>query len=218
MHTHPKVAAVASQNWPFRHDAKCEPLLKFLKANIHEASSHAYPLNLPTRVREDPEKNVPLSYAHSDWQDRLVQIARNLIRQTEADGVFLDSGPWRLNERVETKGEVVRASPLEHSRAFFDLVDRVRREIQKERPDAVVMSETMSGPGVRHLDGAVSADLEPNLFPMRSAIRGRLHATPTRYAVSSANIFGNGISVFDLKSDIRGRTQPGSRCQLAKLG
>ena len=55
MHTHPKVAAVASQNWPFRHDAKCEPLLKFLKANIHEASSHAYPLNLPTRVREDPE-------------------------------------------------------------------------------------------------------------------------------------------------------------------
>jgi hypothetical protein len=56
MHTHPKVAAVASQNWPFRHDAKCEPLLKFLKANIHEASSHAYPLNLPTRVREDPLK------------------------------------------------------------------------------------------------------------------------------------------------------------------
>ena len=55
MHTHPKVAAVASQNWPFRHDAKCEPLLKFLKANIHEASSDAYPLNLPTRVREDPE-------------------------------------------------------------------------------------------------------------------------------------------------------------------
>jgi len=55
MHTHPKVAAVASQNWPFRHDAKCEPLLKFLKANIHEASSHAYPLNLPTRVREDPK-------------------------------------------------------------------------------------------------------------------------------------------------------------------
>ena len=54
MHTHPKVAAVASQNWPFRHDAKCEPLLKFLKANIHEASSDAYPLNLPTRVREDP--------------------------------------------------------------------------------------------------------------------------------------------------------------------
>jgi len=56
MHTHPKVAAVASQNWPFRHDAKCEPLLKFLKANIHEASSDAYPLNLPTRVREDPIK------------------------------------------------------------------------------------------------------------------------------------------------------------------
>ena len=58
MHTHPKVAAVASQNWPFRHDAKCEPLLKFLKANIHEASSDAYPLNLPTRVREDPNKRV----------------------------------------------------------------------------------------------------------------------------------------------------------------
>ena len=55
MHIHPKVAAVASLNWPFRHDAKCEPLLKFLKANIHEASSHAYPLNLPTRIREDPK-------------------------------------------------------------------------------------------------------------------------------------------------------------------
>ena len=60
MHTHPKVAAVASQNWPFRHDAKCEPLLKFLKANIHEASSHAYPLNLPTQVREDRISKEPL--------------------------------------------------------------------------------------------------------------------------------------------------------------
>ena len=54
MHTHPKVAAVASQNWPFRHDAKCEPLLKFLKANIHEASSDAYPLNLPTESVKTP--------------------------------------------------------------------------------------------------------------------------------------------------------------------
>jgi hypothetical protein len=28
--------------------------LKCLKANIHAASSHIYPLNLPTRFREDP--------------------------------------------------------------------------------------------------------------------------------------------------------------------
>jgi hypothetical protein len=79
MHTHPKVAAVASQNWPFRHDAKCEPLLKFLKANIHEASSHAYPLNLPTRVREDPLQ----IYTHHKPPMRLINIIALILVHKE---------------------------------------------------------------------------------------------------------------------------------------
>jgi cytochrome c553/cytochrome c5 len=41
-------------SWPSKHDAKSETLPKCLKANSHAASGHVYPLNLPTRIREDP--------------------------------------------------------------------------------------------------------------------------------------------------------------------
>jgi hypothetical protein len=54
MHMRPTAAAVASLNWPFKHDASFECLTKCLKANIHAAFSHVYPVNLPTRVPEDP--------------------------------------------------------------------------------------------------------------------------------------------------------------------
>ena len=88
MHTHPKVAAVASQNWPFRHDAKCEPLLKFLKANIHEASSHAYPLNLPTRVREDPKKKTPRLSGESVLRIAFDDLVEEFARDHERDAAL----------------------------------------------------------------------------------------------------------------------------------
>jgi hypothetical protein len=55
---HPTVAAVGSLTWPSKHDAKSEPLMKCRGANIHAASSHVYPFNLPTRFREDRKKKA----------------------------------------------------------------------------------------------------------------------------------------------------------------
>jgi len=146
-------------------------------------------------------KSVPLSYAHSDWQDRFVQIAEHLIRDTHADGLFLDSGAWRINEHVETKDEVVRASPREHAAALLELARRVRAAIRRINPEAVVLSETTAGPIVDEIDGGVSADLSFELFRMRDSIDGRIVATPTRYGIPRANIFSAGPNVW-------GRDQP----------
>lgn len=136
---------------------------------------------------------IPVSYAHSDWQDRFVQLAVRLIRDTNADGVFLDSGAWRINESAYTKDEGVRASPIEHARGFLNLVDRVRTAIRSVpgHADAVVLSETISGPMTRHIDGAVSGEFAPSLhhgMPPLTEVR----ATPTRYRSPVTNIFSNG--------------------------
>ena len=55
---HPTDAAVASLNWPSKHDAKFEHFAKCLKANSHTASSLVYPINLPTRLPEDPKELI----------------------------------------------------------------------------------------------------------------------------------------------------------------
>jgi hypothetical protein len=169
------------------------------------------PENVNCNAREDsgeprPERcsefqeSLSLSYAHSGWTDRVVQTCVRLITQTHADGIFLDSAGWRLNERVETKDEVVRASPLEHMRAFLDLADRVRQAIRAipGRSDAVVMTENMGGPVPRHVDGSVSSDLSTTLFRIHDAFDGHIVATPTRFGRKSANIFSNGTSLREM--------------------
>ena len=159
------------------------------------------------------QQSVALSYAHSGWQDRFVELTRKLVADTNADGVFLDSGAWRLNERVQTKDEVVRASPLEHARALLDLADRVRVAVRDVRPrakgPAVVMTETVSGPAARHFDGGVSADFSPlfssgaalaeSFDPNGNLVDAALRATPTRYAMRGVNIFGNGTTLNQLQ-------------------
>jgi len=92
---------------------------------------------------------IAMSQANGEWQDYVVQTARSLIRTTQADGIFLDSAGWRLNIAEETKQEVVRNSSIENAMAVLDLVDRVRKAIRIEVPDAVVLSETASGPHVQ---------------------------------------------------------------------
>lgn len=52
--TRPIDAAVASLSLLPRLDVKFKHLAQCLKTNIHPASSHVYPLKLPTRLPEDP--------------------------------------------------------------------------------------------------------------------------------------------------------------------
>lgn len=137
---------------------------------------------------------IAMSQANGEWQDYVVQTARNLIRTTQADGIFLDSAGWRLNIAEETKQEVVRNSSIENAMAVLDLVDRVRKAIRIEVPEAVVLSETASGPMYRHMDGGVSADFSDSTdsWTGNRTIGGRLLTSPVRYALPQVNIFSNG--------------------------
>jgi hypothetical protein len=176
-----------------------EPFILGFGANLMKAYSDLFWARKPgdglTRgdglVWEPFGNTVALSYAHSGWQDRLVDIARFLVRELHADGVFLDSGAWRMNERVETKDEIVAATPREHAAGFIDLVKRVRNAIQLERADAVVLTETASGPISSFVDGAVTSDFSPTLRGV-GLIQGRMVATPTRYARANVNLFSAG--------------------------
>ena len=141
---------------------------------------------------------IAMSQANGEWQDYVVQTARRLIHATRADGIFLDSAGWRLNIAEETKQEVVRNSSIENAMAVLDLVDRVRTAIQLEVPDAVVLSETASGPMYRHLDAGVSADFSDSTDSwtgnktIGGRLLGRLLTSPVRYALPQVNIFSNG--------------------------
>jgi hypothetical protein len=140
------------------------------------------------------DSGIGMSQANGEWQDYVVQTARRLIQTTKADGIFLDSAGWRLNIASETKQEVVRNSSIENAMAVLDLVDRVRRAIRMEVPDAVVLSETTSGPMYRHVDGGVSADLYDSgpAFTGTKTIDGRLLTSPIRYALPQVTFFSNG--------------------------
>jgi len=140
------------------------------------------------------DTSIAMSQANAEWQDYVVQTARRLIHTTKADGIFLDSAGWRLNIAEETKQEVVRNSSIENAMAVLDLVDRVRSAIRSEVPDAVVLSETASGPMYRHMDGGVSADFSGSsgTWTGTQTIGGRLTTSPVRYALPQVNIFSNG--------------------------
>jgi hypothetical protein len=137
---------------------------------------------------------IAMSQANGEWQDYVVQTAKRLIQTTKADGIFLDSFGWRLNVASETRQEVVRNSSIENAMAVLDLVDRVRTAIRTVVPDAVVLSETTSGPMYRHVDGGVSADFADSGggFTGWSTIGDQLLTSPVRYALPQVNIFSNG--------------------------
>jgi hypothetical protein len=144
--------------------------------------------------------SIAMSQANGEWQDYVVQTARRLIQTTRADGIFLDSAGWRLNIAEETKQEVVRNSSIENAMAILDLVDRVRSAIRSEVPDAVVLSETASGPMYRQLDAGVSADFSNSTdgWTGNKTIGGQLLTSPVRYALPQVSIFSNGQNLNQL--------------------
>src|SRR5262249_49332506 len=81
----------------------------------------------------------------------------------------------------------------------------VRSAVRAIKPDAVVISETTSGPMGRHVDGGLSADLadygnpKDSLFPwLKNANQGRILASPVRYGMPRVNFFSNGRNLGEL--------------------
>src|SRR5262245_25129026 len=100
-----------------------------------------------------------MNAAFVPWQDEVVKIAQRIVGEYGADGIMLDSWGWQMNWAIQSKAEGIKYSPAEYSEAVLKLVDRVRSAVRAIKPDAVVISETTSGPIGRHVDGGFSADL-----------------------------------------------------------
>lgn len=123
------------------------------------------------------------------WQDQVVSIAKRLVGRYGFDGVFLDSSGWQMNKNgLQTRAEQVQYTSQEWSQGVLRLVDRVRAAIRTVKPDAVVLSETASGPIAHHLDGGLSAD-----FAWLSGQNdNQIIASPMRYGLPNDDVFSNG--------------------------
>ena len=168
-----------------------------------------------SQIGQDPGRGPRWSAAHRNddypdnytmvapfppWQQYVTDVARRLVGEYGADGVFLDSYAWQMNLGISAWDEGSTRSALEYSRGVLGLTDKVRREIRAVRSDAVVLGETTSGPILRHWDGGLSSDFsrKPELSWARLANLGRLIASPVRYGIPEACIFSNGIDINEL--------------------
>lgn len=122
------------------------------------------------------------------WQDQVLDIVKRLVGSYGFDGVFLDSLGWQMNKSLHTTAEAVRYSSQQWNQGVLRLVDRTRAAIRTIRPDAVVLSETASGPLAHHLDGGVSADFAW----LASQNDDHIIASPMRYGLPNDNVFSNG--------------------------
>jgi hypothetical protein len=131
----------------------------------------------------------------NDWQDYVVSVAERLVGTYGADGIFLDSYGWKMNQQVKAQAENRLYSPLEHSQGVLRLTDRVRQAVQAIKADAVVLGETAAGPIGRRWDGGFAADFG---FAALTSGPPRLPASPVRYAVPEIAWYSNGLKLSEL--------------------
>lgn len=77
----------------------------------------------------------------SGWTDHLVAVAGRLAREYRIDGVHLDSYGLQWNWRDHNPLRPAAKDPAVFNRGAVELVRRVRAELRKHVPDAVVILE-----------------------------------------------------------------------------
>jgi hypothetical protein len=139
-------------------------------------------------------KNFTMVAPWAVWQNYVIDVAKRLIRDYSADGIFLDSWAWQMNWPMTTLQDGRVWSPLEYSRGVLELTARVRQAVREINADAVVIGETTAGPIGRYWDGGLCADFAPGLFgnPQEPP---PLAASPVRYGIPELNWFGNGVDL-----------------------
>ncbi len=137
-----------------------------------------------------------MNAAFVPWQDEVVKIAQRLVGEYGADGVMLDSWGWQTNWAIQTRAEGIKYNPADFSQAALRLVDRVRAAVRAINPEAVVISETTSGPIGRHVDGGFSGDFEFDW--LKNANQEKIIASPVRYAMPNVNYYSNGRTLGEL--------------------
>jgi len=134
------------------------------------------------------------------WRQHLRETARRLV-DYGADGIFLDSYGWQLNRPMRPASTAHFVTASEHARGVTELVDLVRSDIRRARPDGcVVLCESASGPMRRHADGGLTADFATfsAVFDEPAVNKRRLLGSPLRYADPHATIFTNGLNLGEL--------------------
>ncbi len=135
----------------------------------------------------------------ADWQNWLLFICDRLVGFYKADGIFLDSCGWQMNWPMQAGPSGRYYLPDQYSRGVFQMVDRLRDQIQALNPEAVVIGETTGGPIARHWHGGLSADFAefgPN--QLREVNRGRIIASPVRFGFPQVNFMSNGANRSEL--------------------
>lgn len=77
----------------------------------------------------------------SGWADHLVRVAREMARKYKIDGVHLDSYGLQWNWRDHNPAHPNGSDPSSFNRGANRLVKRMRAELRKHNPDAVVILE-----------------------------------------------------------------------------
>ncbi len=175
-----------------------EPFIIYKYSGISESSGLAWGGKDPlgNYYAQYPD-NFSMVAPFTRWQDYVVQVAQRLVGQYGADGIFLDSWGWQMNWPMLAPAENIRYTPLQYSQGVLALADRVRAAIRAlpGHADAVVISETASGPLGKHLDGGLDADLGFN----SSLNLGRITASPARYGVPGLDYISNGTDLNQLE-------------------
>jgi hypothetical protein len=144
--------------------------------------------------KTQPECYDKMVAPYKPWQDHLVRIAQQLVRDYDVDGIFLDSCGWQMNWPVKVQETGAMSSSKQYSQGVLKLVDRVREAIQEIKPDAVVIGETTIGQLGQHWDGGLSADFAW----YRWVNQERIIASPVRYGIPEINYISNGTNLNEL--------------------
>jgi len=139
-------------------------------------------------------QNYPMVSCLPVWQNFIVDKAKSLVRNFEADGIYLDSWGWQMNWPMKTSLENVLYNPFEYNEGVLALATKVREAIRSVRPDAIVMGESTSGALSRCWDGGLSADFAW----LRRQNQDRIIGSPVRYGMPEVNIFTNGRNLNEL--------------------
>ena len=138
--------------------------------------------------------NYTMQPATKAWQDEMVNICCKLVRDYDVDGIQLDSVGWQWNRLYYTEAERKIYSMQEYNRGLLEIIERVRDAMREIKPDAVVMSESGSGPVIGVNDGGFTADYCWN----NKTGTGYVINAPTKYAYPQANFFSSGNTVNSL--------------------
>ncbi len=132
--------------------------------------------------------------ADEAWQRCLTDICVGLVRDMGVDGIFLDSyGAQRHHTCYNRLHSHWPESDI-WNKGLSAIISRVRTAIRRIKPDAVVMTESVSDLLLPVIDGSCDGSFVWGL----QVNGGPVQSSPLKYAFPEANVFTNGWTLAHL--------------------